>query len=114
MKAFRALLVIMFVFISVYSSIVTMNHGWNLFPVFFGNMAEMTWSGQFNADFICFLALSALWVAWRSNFSAAGLALSVLAFFGGIMFLSLYLFIESYRSGGDTKVLLLGRVRADN
>lgn len=36
------------------------SHAWNLFPVFFGDIAAMTWAGQFNADFTGFLLLSGL------------------------------------------------------
>mgnify|MGYP006375767289 CR=1 FL=1 len=43
---------------------------------------------------------------------AAGLGLGVLAFFGGMLFLSIYLLIQTGRSKGDMKVLLLGEGRA--
>ncbi len=62
------------------------------------------WPGQFNLDFMGFLALSAIWVAWRHQFSAGGLGLAVLAFFGGMLFLSIYLLIHTSRAGGDIKV----------
>ena len=72
------------------------------------------WHGpaQFDVDFSCFLVLSGLWVAWRHHFSAAGLGLAVLAFFGGILFLSIYLLIASFQEQGDIKAVLLGRRRA--
>ena len=88
MRAFRILLIIMFACIVGYTAIVVVNHGWNLLAVFFGDMAAMTWAGQFNVDFTCFLALSGLWLAWRHHFSPGGLALGVLGFFGGIMVLA--------------------------
>ena len=84
----------------------------NLMPVFLGDIAAMAWPGQFNVDFTCFLALSAIWVAWRHQFSASGLALGVVAFFGGMLFLSIYLLVQTGRSGGDVKALLLGEARA--
>ena len=58
------------------------------------------------------LSISAIWVAWRHQFSAAGLGLGMLAFFGGMLFLSVYLLIQTGRSGSDLKVLLLGEARA--
>ena len=112
MTLFRLFLAICFVGIAAYTSVTNANHGWNLLPAFFGDMAEMGWPGQFNLDFMCFLALSALWVAWRHELSPSGLALAVAAFFGGMLFLSVYLLLHSYRSGGDVKVLLLGPNRA--
>ena len=38
----------------------------------------MKWFGQFNLDFMGFLILSAIWVAWRNQFSAAGLRVECL------------------------------------
>ncbi len=60
MNAFRSLLVLMMVSIIAYTLIADMNHEWNLFTLFFGDMVAMTWSAQFNLDFTCFLVLSEL------------------------------------------------------
>jgi hypothetical protein len=114
MNAFRSLLVIMFACIVVYTAIVGVNHGMNLLPVFFGDMAKMNWPGQFNLDFMSLLALSGLWLAWRHHFSPGGLVLGVLGFFGGITVLAPYLFFASFKANGDMKALLLGRVRANS
>lgn len=97
--------------ISGYTAITVSEHGINLVPVFFGDMAQMGWPGQFNFDFMGFLALSAIWVTWRHGFRPAGLGLGLIAFFGGMMFLSLYLLVESYRTRGDIAALLLGPER---
>ncbi len=51
--------------------------------------------------------LSALWTAWRNAFSGVGLLLGVVAFFGGMMFLAIYLLILSF-SVRDIGELLLG------
>jgi hypothetical protein len=112
MIAFRAYLVILLAGLAGYTLITGSNHGWNLLPIFFSDIARMTWPGQFNTDFLTFLSLSALWVAWRHHFSGAGLALAVVALFGGMMFLAPYLLWASVQSVGDAKVLLLGRARA--
>lgn len=112
MIAFRILLVVIIVCVAGYTAMVGASHGWNLLPIFFGDMAAMTWAGQFNLDFMCFLTLSGLWLAWRHDFSAAGLVLGVLGFFGGIMILAPYLLVASFRARGDMKVLLLGNARA--
>ena len=56
----------------------------------------MTWAGQFNMDFTCFLLLSGLWLAWRHAFSPSGIVLGVVGL----------------DARGDVKVLVLGRVRA--
>lgn len=114
MRVFRIILTIMCIYIVGYTSITISNHGWNLFPIFFGDMAEMAWPGQFNLDFMSFLILSGLWVAWRNNYSATGLALSVVAFLGGIMFLAPYLLYLSFQSNGNMKEFFMGRGRNVN
>ena len=113
MIAFRTLLVLMFAVLTIYTVLVIGAEGWNLLGVFFADMAKMQWPGQFNLDFMLMLTLSGLWVAWRHQFSAAGLGLGVLAFFGGALFLSIYLLIQTLRTKGDMRVVLLGKARAD-
>jgi hypothetical protein len=112
MKAFRALLVVLWVILVGYTAVVIANHGMGLLNVFFGDMAAMGWPGQFNLDFTFMLTLSALWVAWRHQFSGAGLALGALALVGGSLFLTTYLFIVVGQAGGDMKEVLLGKARA--
>jgi len=112
MVAFRTLLLVIFATIVVYTAVVVSNHGLNLFPVFFGDIARMEWRGQFNLDFSGFLTLSAFWLAWRHHFSTLGVSLGVLGFFGGAPVLTAYLIIVSFRCSGDAGVLLLGPTRA--
>lgn len=112
MTAFRIFLATIIISIVSVTGIVISNHGWNLLPFFFGDMVSMTWPGQFNFDFMCFLLLSGLWLAWRHHFSPGGILLGLAGIFGGIMLLAPYLLIASYQAKGDTKVMLLGKVRA--
>ena len=112
MAMLRTYLVVVLACLTGYTLVVGINHGWNLLPVFFSNILEMSWSGQFNFDFMSFLGLSGIWVAWRHQFSAGAIALGVVAFFGGMMFLAPYLLWASAQAGGDAKVLLLGEERA--
>ena len=97
MTVFRLFLAACFLAILAYTAVTVAHHGWALLPVFFGDMRAMTWPGQFNFDFFTFLLLSGLWTAWRNDFSAAGIALAVVAIFGGMLFLSAYLLWLSYR-----------------
>jgi len=112
MTVFRVYLVIALACLTAYTLLVGANHGWNLLPIFFSNIAEQTWSGQFNLDFLTFLGLSGIWVAWRHQFTGAAIALGVIAFFGGMMFLAPYLLWASAQAGGDARILLLGKERA--
>jgi hypothetical protein len=114
MIVFRTFLMVVFLVVVGYTLVVIANHGLNLLPVFFGDIAKMQWPGQFNLDFMCMLMLSGLWVSWRHQFSAAGVILGLAAFFGGALFLSVYLLVESFRAKGDSRTLLLGSARAPN
>ncbi|WP_421865030.1 hypothetical protein [Marinobacter adhaerens] len=111
MKLFCAYLVLVLTFILVYTGFVGIEHGWNLLPIFFDAIADMSWQGQFNVDFISFLALSALWVSWRHQFSNPGLLLGVIAFFGGMIFLALYLLWAIAKADGRSEIVLLGPAR---
>ena len=95
-----------------YALVVGSHHGWNYFSPFFSDIAELTWSGQFNVDFLSYLGLSGIWVAWRHQFSGKGITLALVAFLGGTMFFAAYLLWASAQAAGDAKVLLLGKERA--
>lgn len=111
MKNFRLFLIAVLAIIIAYTAFVIIHQGPNLFPDFFGDMMAMKWPGQFNLDFMSFLMLSALWVAWRNQFSAAGMGLAILAFFGGMVFLSIYLLYLTSRHRDDIGAVLLGPSR---
>jgi hypothetical protein len=109
--AFRVLLIAVFAILVGYTGVVIANHGIGLIDIFFGDMAAMGWPGQFNLDFMFMLTLSGLWVAWRHQFSIAGLLLGLLALFGGSLFLSTYLLALSWLTKGDLKQMLVGTRR---
>ncbi len=112
MRLFRLFLCALVSMIVPYTLIVIANHGMNIFPVFFGDIAAMGWPGQFNLDFLSFLLLGGLWLAWRHQFSVMGLCFGLFIFIGGMPFLASYLLVQSYRTGGDMRALLLGEARA--
>tara|TARA_R110002072_G_scaffold20841_5_gene75222 strand:- start:7809 stop:8156 length:348 start_codon:yes stop_codon:yes gene_type:complete len=111
MLIFRLWLAIIFLSISVYTLVTVGNEGLNLFPVFFGDMAKLGWAGQFNLDFMTMLSLSGLWVLWRHEFTPIGAVLGLLAFFGGGLFLSVYLIILSFQTNGNVNAMVLGESR---
>ncbi|GGI84155.1 hypothetical protein GCM10007973_20870 [Polymorphobacter multimanifer] len=112
MTLFRLFLIGFLAVLVAYTAMVIGNHGLNLLPVFFGDMASLAWPGQFNLDFFGYLLLSAIWVAWRHHFTPAGLGLAALASVGGMLFLSIYLLIVSAQARGDIRAILLGARRA--
>lgn len=108
MRAFQLLLIALWLVLAAYTGVVIARHGLDLLPVFFGDMAKLGWPGQFNLDFLCFLVLSALWTAWRNGFSAGGLTLALVAFFGGAGFLLPYLLWLTISTRGDMHRVLMG------
>ncbi len=112
MTVFRVFLATCLLIILAYTGVTVANEGPNLFPTFFGDMTAMGWAGQFNLDFFCILLLSALWTAWRNDFKPTGLILAVVAFFGGMTFLSVYLLILTSRPGATMATVMLGARRA--
>jgi hypothetical protein len=112
MTLFRLFLAICIVTIVGYTGVTVANHGLNLIPIFFGDIAKMGWPGQFNLDFYSFLLLTGLWVAWRHHFSAGGILLGAVATLFGMPFLATYLLIASFKTDGDIKAMLLGEARA--
>jgi hypothetical protein len=112
MIPFRIFLVALIVVLVGYTGMVGATHGWDLFPIFFGDILARTWPGQFNLDFACLLLLSGLWIAWRSHFSIGGVMLGLLGAVGGTAVLAPYLLVASFQTRGDIKALLLGPVRA--
>lgn len=105
MTVFRILLAAIFVAISVYTVPVVLDHGLNLLPVFFGDIAKFGWAGQFNLDFLCYLVMSATWLVWRNRFAPTGYALALGGLFLGAPFLTGYLMILSFRCATIAEVL---------
>ncbi|MDT0509248.1 hypothetical protein [Novosphingobium sp. MMS21-SN21R] len=105
---FRIFLVGVWAALVAFTVVVAANHGLNLFPVFFGDMAKGAWPGQFNADFTSLLALSGLWCAWRGKWSPAAIAHGLITFVGGGVVLFATLFVLHRRHGGDMRKVLLG------
>ena len=108
MRPFYLFLMVLWGALVFYTGHVIGEHGINLFPQFFGDMARWNWAGQFNLDFAMMLFLSASWTAWRNRFAPSGLALAVVDFFGGAGFLLPYLTYLAYKHGGDTRAVLIG------
>lgn len=113
MRPFYLFLMLLWSMLLFYTAKVISEYGLNLLPYFFGDMAQWTWPGQFNLDFMMMLFLSASWTAWRNRFSVAGVILAVAAFFGGAGFLLPYLTYLAWKHGGVTSDILLGRHAKD-
>ncbi|MBD3662453.1 hypothetical protein [Sulfitobacter aestuariivivens] len=108
MTYLRTGLIAMCALLATYTLIVVFREGTGLVAVFFGDLISVTWRGQFNLDFACYLMLSALWVAWRSGFKAAGIFTALIASVVGMLFFAPLVLVYASRASGDLKKLLLG------
>lgn len=111
MTAFRLLLIVMFVVVAGYTVLIVPNHGFAVVPTAIAGIQAMDWQGQFNLDFITFVVLAGLWIAWWHEFSLVGLVLA-LGITGGMIYLALYLLILSFMTNGDVVEMLIGSKRA--
>ncbi|MEX1365995.1 MAG: hypothetical protein AB1Z98_22905 [Nannocystaceae bacterium] len=108
MTSFRALLLAMTACLFLYTGYVGIEYGFNIFPMFIGEIMAGTWQGQFNLDFNCYLVLSGLWVAWRDRFSAGGILFGLVAAVLGMVLFAPYLLWLTFKHDGDMRKLLLG------
>ena len=113
MWAFRAALAALFVSLTIYTGFGVANDGLNLFPIFFSGVAQLNWAGQMYLDLLMFMTWSALWTLWRNGLIVKGGVLTILAFAGGMTFMSLYLLILTFIHGDLAGVLLGTRSGAD-
>ncbi len=104
----KVLLTVQAVGLLVYTLIAFQTEGFDLFSVFVRNILSLTWSGQFNLDFSCYLLLSGLWIMWRDRFSVQAIFIGVAAMIVGIMLFAPYVLQLLMKENGDVKRLLAG------
>lgn len=108
MNTFRILLWILVALILIFTITAVAQGGLNFITPFFAPLPSLTWQAQFHLDFALYLFVSALWMAWRSGFSRAGLALACLCAPLGMLFFAPYLIYLLGQTKGDMRALLLG------
>lgn len=108
MTHFRLILAVMTLVILVTTALAVADGGLDLITPFLSPIFAMTWQGQFNIDFTCYLILSGIWMMWRGGFSGGSIALGLLAPPLGIFFFAPCLIYLIGNAEGDPKRLLLG------
>lgn len=108
MNIFRNVLIAMTGGVAAMTVAAVADGGVDLITPYFAAIFALTWQGQFNVDFACYLVLSGIWMAWRSGFSRGGIALGVFATPLGILFFAPYLIYLIGHSSGDVRKLMLG------
>lgn len=105
---FKILLTVQTVVVLIYTFIAYQTEGADLFSVFIANIKSLTWSGQFNLDFLCYLTLSGLWIMWRNKFSGNSVLVGIIAMILGIVFFAPFLLWLLHKKNGDLKRILIG------
>jgi hypothetical protein len=105
---FKTLLLVQTAGLLAYTFIAFQTEGADLFSVFLANIKSLTWTGQFNLDFLCYLTLSGLWIMWRNKFSGKSILVGTVAMIFGIVFFAPYLLWLLYKENGDLKHVLVG------
>jgi hypothetical protein len=102
------LLVVMTLSVGIFTVLAFQREGAGLFEIFMGSMQAGGWSGQFNADFFCYLVLSGLWLMWRNHFRPGSILLGIAATILGIVFFAPYLLYLLYQEKGNLVRVLVG------
>jgi len=103
----KALLVFQTIGVLTYTLIVFQHDGINFLARAYEYIVSLSWSGQFILDFNCYLLLSALWIAWRSKFSAQAVLIAIIAMILGIIvFAPYFLYLVTKENGELNKVLI--------
>ncbi|MCA0448109.1 MAG: hypothetical protein LCH54_17965 [Bacteroidetes bacterium] len=104
----KSLLVIQTLSVLIYTVIAFQTQGPDLVSIALANIGSLTWTGQFNLDFFCYLTLSGLWIMWRGDFNRNGILIGLAAMVLGIVFFAPYLFWLLTKENGDLKRVLIG------
>jgi hypothetical protein len=107
-RIWAVLAIILWLVLAGYTAFVVTAHGLGLLPIFFGDIATLTWPGQFNLDFLFMLIISASWTVWRNGATIQGIGLGLIAFFFGSAFLLAYLPWLIWKHDADPRAVLLG------
>jgi hypothetical protein len=109
----KALLILFSVTIWVYTIAVLANSDSGSLGVFFTDIMAVTWRGQFNVDFLCYVILAAFWIAWRNCFTPIGIAMAIIGGSLGMLFLAPYLLSNVIKKKGNLTLVFLGDQKAD-
>jgi hypothetical protein len=66
------------------------------------------WRAMFQADFSIYLILVGAWILYREESPLVGIVCAVLATTLGRIVAMVYLFVPTYRAGGDLRTFVLG------
>ena len=107
-NVFKALLLFQTIGLIIYTFIAIQTEGVNFLVIALNNLKSLTWSGQFNLDFSCYLTLSGLWIMWRNKFTPMFIIVGFSAMILGFIFFAPYLLYLLTKENGDLKRVFIG------
>lgn len=108
----NSVLLTLVVAFTAYTCVTIAREGPNFFGPFLEGLMGFGWAGQISFDLVCFSTMAGLWIAWRHEFNALGLALGAVAAVAAWVFVGPYMLVTSFRSRGNLLVFMLGQRRA--
>ncbi|MEP3629530.1 MAG: hypothetical protein ABJN04_05960 [Hyphomicrobiales bacterium] len=113
MTQFRILITLILLGLIGYGLILVLDGRFDFVTPFLTTVPALTWQGHINLDFLSYLVVAGVWIAWRSGFTPIGITIGVLSTLLGMLFFAPYLLYQITRSDNDPRKLLLG-VHAEN
>lgn len=104
----KSILVFQTIAVLIYTAVAMQNDGFDFFAKMIQFVSSLTWMGQFTVDFSCYLLLSALWIAWRNQFSGGSILMAITASILGIIVFAPYVLYLLAQERGDLKRVLVG------
>jgi hypothetical protein len=104
----KTLLIVQTIGLLIYTVFSYQKEGANLLKAFTNNILLLSWSGQFNLDFLCYLTLSGFWIMWRNKFTIKSIFTGLIAMVLGIVMFAPYLLWLINKENGDIKRVLVG------
>lgn len=104
----KILLIIQTIGLLIYTFLAFQTEGADLFSIFLNHIKSLTWAGQFNLDFLCYLTLSGLWIMWINKFKPISIALGITAMILGFLFFAPYILWLLKKEKGDIRNVLIG------
>ncbi|WP_373097616.1 hypothetical protein [Zhongshania sp.] len=108
MKTLKMLLIVSTIAIYAITALASLTQGLNWPAVAIADLLALGWRSQFDIDFLIHLFLLATWVTWREGAGPRAYFFGFLSIIMGGMFSFPYILFAAYKSGGESKALLLG------
>jgi hypothetical protein len=106
-NALKILLIAQTIALLIYTIYIVQKEGLTLFQVFTNDIISITWAGQFNLDFTCYLIISGLWIMWRNKFTLKAILFSIVAMIMGFIVFAPYLvYLLTIEKANIVKVLI--------